>query len=186
MNMTDLHTLSHRSNLGAFLNRHGLCGAGVEVGVAFGENAASILREWKGTTLHLVDLWAEQPAEEYREITGGDFLQRLASAKALATLDPRARLHQMDSLSASRLFSDSSLDFAYIDANHGYEAVMADLEAWWPRVRNGGLFGGHDFYTDIQPPAFVQVQQAVSEWCSQKGLEYILTGCTSWWTIKPA
>ena len=36
------------------------------------------------------------------------------------------------------------LSFAYIDARHDYEGVFADLGAWWPHVRRGGVVGGHD------------------------------------------
>jgi hypothetical protein len=38
-----------------------------------------------------------------------------------------------------------SLDFAFIDGNHRYEHVRADLHAWWPKIRAGGLLSGHDY-----------------------------------------
>ena len=31
------------------------------------------------------------------------------------------------------------------DALHTYEAVLADLRAWWPRLRRGGLLSGDDY-----------------------------------------
>jgi hypothetical protein len=40
---------------------------------------------------------------------------------------------------------DASLDLVYIDANHDYEDVVADLQAWQPKVKPGGLIAGHDY-----------------------------------------
>lgn len=61
-----------------------------------------------------------------------------------------------DSLAAAADFEDCSLDFVYIDACHTYEAVKADIGAWLPKVKIGGIIGGHDL--DL-----IGVQQAVKE-----------------------
>jgi hypothetical protein len=37
------------------------------------------------------------------------------------------------------------LDFVYIDGNHSLPYVIADLAAWVPKVRPGGIVSGHDF-----------------------------------------
>lgn len=50
------------------------------------------------------------------------------------------------SVEAATGFEDSSLDFVYIDASHDYDSVMADLEAWIPKVRR--YIGGHDYTAD--------------------------------------
>ena len=42
-------------------------------------------------------------------------------------------------------FEAGELDFVFIDGEHGYEAAKADVEAWWPKVRSGGLLVGHDY-----------------------------------------
>lgn len=52
---------------------------------------------------------------------------------------------QLDSVSASLLYADNSLDLVWIDADHGYDAVMADLRAWVKKVKLGGTFAGHDY-----------------------------------------
>ena len=36
-------------------------------------------------------------------------------------------------------------DFIYIDADHEYESVKKDIEAWIPRLRSGGIIAGHDY-----------------------------------------
>lgn len=41
--------------------------------------------------------------------------------------------------------NDNSIDLLYIDADHSYEGVMKDLDAWYPKVKSGGVVAGHDF-----------------------------------------
>jgi hypothetical protein len=38
------------------------------------------------------------------------------------------------------------LDFVYIDGNHQEEFVSEDIVNYFPKVRSGGVIGGHDFY----------------------------------------
>lgn len=52
---------------------------------------------------------------------------------------------ESDSVQAARWFDDNTLDFVWIDADHGAEAVYRDLCAWWPKVKPGGLLAGHDW-----------------------------------------
>lgn len=47
---------------------------------------------------------------------------------------------------AAKLYEDGSFDFVFIDADHSYEAVRADIAAWAPKVRVGGWLGGHDYH----------------------------------------
>lgn len=58
------------------------------------------------------------------------------------------------SIGASHGFGDNTLDFVYIDAEHSYEGVRADIHAWLPKIRKGGCIGGHDI-------SIGQVQNAV-------------------------
>jgi predicted O-methyltransferase YrrM len=45
-------------------------------------------------------------------------------------------------------YEDNSLDFVFIDAGHDYESVKKDLNAWYPKVKNGGIIAGHDYHYD--------------------------------------
>ena len=63
------------------------------------------------------------------------------------------------SVDASELFEPHSLDFVYIDGNHEYNAVMADIDAWVWAVKPGGFIGGHDYGSQYH----VGVKKAVDE-----------------------
>ena len=68
-------------------------------------------------------------------------------------------IHHKDfSYNISNQFQDNQYEFVYIDADHTYESVKKDLELYLPKVKNGGIIGGHD-YTDN----WVEVRQAVDE-----------------------
>ena len=49
-----------------------------------------------------------------------------------------------DSLLASTRFKDGELDMVFIDGAHDYDSVFADLITWEPKVKEGGIFAGHD------------------------------------------
>lgn len=71
---------------------------------------------------------------------------------------PNVQKLKLFSLEARHLFQDKSLDFVYIDGMHDYSSVYCDICAWLPKVKDGGLIGGHDF-----SDAFPDVPRAVRE-----------------------
>ena len=69
---------------------------------------------------------------------------------------------KITSLEASKKFKDNSLDFVFLDSSHTYEDVKADIAAWLPKVKPGGILAGHDYYVDGED-WFPEVKQAVNE-----------------------
>jgi len=59
-----------------------------------------------------------------------------------------------DSVKASRLFPNASLDWVHLDARHDYVSVKNDIEAWLPKVKRGGWISGDD-YDNIKWPEVV-------------------------------
>jgi len=42
-------------------------------------------------------------------------------------------------------YPNNYFDFIYIDASHEYDDVKRDIEISLPKIKNGGLIGGHDY-----------------------------------------
>lgn len=74
-----------------------------------------------------------------------------------------------ESVTASALFTDASVDWVHLDARHDYESVKADIVAWLPKVKPGGWLSGDD-YDDLK---FPEVVRAVGE---------LLPGAEAWST----
>jgi hypothetical protein len=64
-----------------------------------------------------------------------------------------------DSVQASRLFSNASLDWVHLDGRHDYASVKNDILSWLPKVKAGGWLSGDD-YDNVKWP---EVLEAVNE-----------------------
>ena len=60
-------------------------------------------------------------------------------------VDDVVEVLNMTSLEAAKVIPDNSLDICFIDANHIYENVKADILAYLPKIKPGGILCGHDF-----------------------------------------
>ena len=49
------------------------------------------------------------------------------------------------SVDAAKEFEDGSLDCVYVDAEHLYDYIRADIQAWKDKIKDGGILCGHDF-----------------------------------------
>ncbi len=128
---------------------------GVEVGTDQGAYAAELLKCYPNLFLITVDNWLP-----YQEIVtpDGEWDDRILARRRYRTsMGPyRGRFAhvEQDSVLAARNLTLGltpvsvpcpPYDFVYIDAAHDYESVRTDLDTWWPLVKVGGVFTGHDF-----------------------------------------
>ena len=74
---------------------------------------------------------------------------------------PQVTLWRLRSLDAAQKVPGGSLDFVYIDGHHNFPNVTADLCAWIPKVRHGGIIAGHDYYKTARPTHGLHVQHVV-------------------------
>jgi hypothetical protein len=180
------HDLSHRNQIGAFLNSHGLTGKGVEVGTLHGSYAEEILKTWRGH-LFCVDVWVNQPKSVYFDSANLlDMDQVFATAMKKVGGNSRCTLLRMMSLNAVGKFEDGELDFVFLDGNHAVDAARADISAWWPKVKIGGIISGHDCNTRYDHETNSDAATAVFELCEAIEVRPHLTWCTSWWIQKTA
>jgi hypothetical protein len=177
-----IHSLCHkqlstRGELPSYLTSLGLLGEGVEIGVRDGDFSQWVLSNWEGEKLHLVDPWAHQDVKLYNDKSNVGLKEQdqlhLGVVEMMSSRFPgRFEIHRYYSINAAKNFKDLSLDFIYIDGRHDYAGVKEDVESWYPKLKDGGLFAGHDFVPDgILNTGDFGVQKGVSEFARLMGKE---------------
>jgi len=136
----------------------------VELGSWMGASAipvARAIRRWSGA-LTCVDTWSGTVGH-----AGGAPMMVWSFARNVfeAGVAGNVRMIAAPSVEAARWWREP-IDYLYVDADHSYEAVIADLHAWVPHVRPGGLIVGDDYGHRNLPG----VAPAWDEFCAQHGI----------------
>jgi len=131
---------------------------GVEVGVKEGENLFFIMDHCPELKMTGVDAWEKQlsetEGEDYATWNMDGMYARVHAQSA--KYKGRLKIIRSFSVEAAKLFEDKSLDFVFIDAQHTYPCLKADIEAWSPKIKDSGKLLGHDIH-------FPGVLKAVTE-----------------------
>lgn len=137
---------------------------GVEVGTSAGKNAIEVLRMWKEVTrLDCIDPYLTYQGYIDFILDSDQTLLRNCCVQEFV-IQPKAHLMIDLSVEAAKKFADESLDFVYIDANHSYKYVKEDILAWLPKIKKGGIIGGHDWdWSDPDNDMEMGVKRAVEE-----------------------
>lgn len=113
----------------------------VEIGSWMGRSTHALLSGCPGT-VYAVDHFKGSPTERetnHKRALTEDiysiFKQNMSEFKNLVTL-------KLDSIEASKIFAPKGIDMVFIDGEHTYDAVKADIETWMPKCRK--LLCGHD------------------------------------------
>lgn len=80
----------------------------------------------------------------------------------LAPVADYVRIHRADAIAAASRHEDGSLDFVFLDDDHTTPHLLAEMEAWWPKVKPGGAMAGHDI-------DWKSVGDAVTRWTTRHG-----------------
>lgn len=107
--------------------------------------------------------------------------------KACKKLPSNATLIRDFSVNAAEQFEDDSIDLVYIDGDHNYESVSADIEAWYPKVKPGGIISGHDYIEkNVKRNIVFGIIPAVTEFCEKYDKQISLTheSYATWWCVK--
>lgn len=121
---------------------------GAEVGVQNGAYALKTLKIWKNCTkYYLIDLWAKQT--NYIDGANVEDTHQIKNFKdtkeKLKAWQNKTEFMKMYSTEAAKMIPNNTLDWVYIDARHDYCGVYEDIVNYWPKLKSGGLIGGHDY-----------------------------------------
>jgi hypothetical protein len=159
---------------------------GAEIGVWDGMTSEALLRDFPQLELWMIDPWrpyggasilGEQPQEGFdRARESAHWWTDFAGQRrhVLAEASPGAAAH----------FADESLDFAFLDGNHLYESVQADILAWWPKIKRGGLLTGHDYGVHRDAGGPWGVRRAVDEFTAALRISPAIGEDGVWWVRK--
>jgi hypothetical protein len=148
--LVDGQSLIHAIN---FLKSTTLIGA--EVGVGKGQNLCTFLQTCpRISQIYAIDsyrphkdfLWDE--GISFRDVDEKeiDYIRSIAmhNIKWSGNKDKVIFL-ECDSSEASHLIKDEELDFIFIDVCVEQHQVFEELIRWYPKVKKGGIFAGHDW-----------------------------------------
>jgi len=174
--MRRFYAQPNRLDIPAIQKELGVDGPGAEIGVANGVFTKYLAP--KCSKLYAIDPWRIFSKEEWFDCINSTQanLDAMASG-AIRRLSkfPNVEILRKTSKDASAIFADGSLAWAFIDANHQYEACLEDMNLWFPKVKKGGFLCGHDYCTeDNVKTDYVEigVGKAVREFCKTNGLSF--------------
>jgi predicted O-methyltransferase YrrM len=137
---------------------------GCEIGSNFGINIVYFLDNLP----NIKKIIAIDPYVSYDDrITGGEIVPQETMDRVLKSFlvnieaykDRVEFIHDNADNSFEKI-ADGSLDYIFIDGDHNYEAVIKDMKNYYSKVRDGGIFAGHD----VGSPG---VQKAISEFIQE-------------------
>ena len=146
---TDTEILKSRLDLPNILQPQSI---GIELGVAGGYYSDILLKSSKFSKLYSIDRWSDHHGiDEY-----------LSAARKLATHGPRSIVIKASFDDIIDLFPEDYFDLIYIDAyaHTGQEDGLI-LENWFPKLKSGGIFSGHDYEEKQWPKTFSAVNKFI-------------------------
>ena len=168
--------LRKEADVGPLIHAIGSLGkdvVGLELGVFRGDSFMTMLHACPNIkTLYGIDSY--QPYEDCigEPYTGTPFytvdkkesdFNRLVTFHRIehSGMKEKVVFHEIDSNEALKKFEPFSLDFIFIDTFITYEQAVKDFRSWYPIVKNGGLFAGHDWTGAIIQRAIDEVKSEV-------------------------
>ncbi|MDX9704029.1 MAG: class I SAM-dependent methyltransferase [Candidatus Auribacterota bacterium] len=121
-----------------------------EVGTLYGDFSRKILERSTPSVLHLLDI---DFSPLYQDVQN----------------NPHVRMHKGPSYDMLKTFPDEYFDWIYIDGDHTYQGVKADIEAAIPKLKKGGYLVFNDFARILRKKiSTFGVHQAVCEFASDQ------------------
>jgi len=156
-----------------------------EIGVEFGYNARDILDNFNQIEkLFLIDpfdgsLNKKQWWEE------GKILSQCQ--KSIGEYSDKVVYIKKKSWEAISDIPDNSLDFIHIDGAHHVHGVIMDIVYWWPKMKEGSIFSGHDYYSKSKKRNVLPVVNWIFKdrqiYCTNESRRELVNSPT-WWVVK--
>ena len=152
--MRDAFQAEGLTKLCQWANEAGANGKAVEIGSYSGEGTVVIAKHFKEVLA--VDPWLN--GYDINDVASSQCPMKFVLAKFHENTKDfdNVSYSQSKSLDALDFIKDGELDLVYVDGDHRYEAVLADLKGWLPKLRAGGVMAGHDW-------SFPAVKKALAE-----------------------
>ena len=151
---------------------------GVEIGVCLAHTTESFVKGIK----NLKKLYAIDNYPTFVDWGGADFnkerqdLMKEAAKEKLIPYKDKVEFLHVSSEEFVKTLKDESLDFVFIDGDHSFEAALKDFQNYYPKIKKGGIFAGHDIQLD-------SVRNALTYFLKERTNE--VTGVTnSAWYLK--
>jgi predicted O-methyltransferase YrrM len=130
-------------------------GIAVEIGVWQGRSALSMAEACRGTRkkVYAIDPWLDgtQSQQSVREVSTSNVLSFQEAHTAFLANLQYFELQDWcipirdTSLNVAKTWQHGLIDLIFVDGSHEYDAVAADLEAWMPLIKTGGIICGDDW-----------------------------------------
>jgi hypothetical protein len=162
----------------------------VEVGVFLGKSLSYLMEVAAGSdknlNIYAADLFKitpdqgdgampwDQNAREWEKENGGEDALWNEYNKYMNEHPNKEILKQSfreNSWDSAQNFEDKSVFCCFIDASHLYENTKRDIEAWYPKIKDGGILAGHDYNRGVK--------RAVDEFFGAKNI-YVTKDKSCW------
>ncbi len=163
----------------------------VEVGVFGGASLLGVIESCQQTDSHIygVDPWDKiiiangMPMPKDQQTTYRERIKKirlnLENIIQCEKYDTHATLIHDFSVNAALQFGTESVDVVFIDGDHSYDAVLEDMSAWFPTIKQGGTMWGDDY------GGWESVRMAVKDYCKDNGVEFqVVCGQRAWRIVK--
>jgi hypothetical protein len=141
----------NRQRILDFVTKGGVC---IEIGVWRGRFSSQILDTVNPLHLALIDPWEHFEGTDKTDAFSGR-TQKERFEEIFKEVNERFN-HEIESGQVSIMrelsntaiaqFADQTIDFAYIDGDHSYAGVCADLEALFPKMKDDGIIAFDDYH----------------------------------------
>ena len=131
----------------------------VEVGSFKGRSSAflavELINSGCNVKLDLIDTWAgsiehQKGAEcEVKEVVEGTLYETFLNN--MKPVEGHYNAIRLPSQEAAKLYEDGSIDFIMIDGAHDFDSVVADIRAFLPKMKKGGIMTGDDAWEGSDP-----------------------------------